>query len=101
MKEHRAEVKAWKKDLGDAKSKIVRLEKEATVKKENKHDLKAKLKKKYAKVIDKIEDPSSTMCSICALKISNFIPEYFCGEKYNPTCESCKANDTSWNPDDR
>ena len=26
--------------------------------------------------------------------------EYFCGEKFNPACQACKANDSSWCPDD-
>ena len=30
----------------------------------------------------------------------NYLPEYFCGDKFNPACESCKANDSSWDPDD-
>ena len=39
-------------------------------------------------------------CRICGLKILKYIPEYFLGEKFNPTCETCKACDSSWDPDD-
>ena len=46
------------------------------------------------------EDKNLVFCSLCAEHISNYIPEYFCGEKYNPACERCKANDSSWAPDD-
>ena len=105
LREHRAEVKAWKKDQGDARSKILKLEKEAIAKENNQQKFKqnnsrVKSNKKHVKTLDKKEYPSITLCSICALEISNFIPEYFCGEKYNPTCEKCKADDSSWNPDD-
>ena len=39
-------------------------------------------------------------CSICSLVIHDYIPEYFSGEKFNPACDSCKANDSSWDPND-
>ena len=29
------------------------------------------------------------MC-ICALKLENYVPDYFCGEQINPACEACK-----------
>ena len=70
--------------------------------KESKPDAsKKKATKKNAntksKSVRKIE---KNLCSICAIEISDYIPEYFMGEKYNPACLSCKANDSSWNPDD-
>ena len=41
---------------------------------------------------------AETLCSLCGASIPDFVPEYFCGEKYNPACEKCKADDSSWNP---
>ena len=56
---------------------------------------------KKRRVAHKINDKSEgTFCSICSLIIQDYIPEYFCGEKFNPACDSCKANDSSWAPDD-
>ena len=70
-------------------------------KQKSKHtESRVKSNKKHVKTVDIKEDLNVTLCSICAIEISNFIPEYFCGEKYNPTCENCKADDSSWNPDD-
>ena len=40
------------------------------------------------------------LCSLCGASIPNFVPEYFCGEKYNPACQACKACDSLWSPDD-
>ena len=44
-------------------------------------------------------DPNDSLCSLCAIEIQNYIPEYFCGKKYNPACEDCKEEDTLWSLD--
>ena len=48
------------------------------------------------------QDPSpiKVFCSLYATSSSDYLPEYFCGDKFNPACQSCKANDSSWDPDD-
>ena len=100
-KEHRAEVKSWRKDLGEEVKEKVKLEKT--------------LKKLLDKVGDEpptelIDTPadsitthnphtasppdssslsSSTFCSICAIPILNYVPKYFLSEKFNPACEKC------------
>merc|ERR1712240_9746 len=104
LKEHRAEIKLWKKDLGEARSKIIKLEKNA-LQTDDREKIrsdcsKVKSKKRATKKIEIKDDSSLTQCSICSLNIFKYIPEYFCGEKFNPACDSCKANDSSWNPDD-
>ena len=43
---------------------------------------------------------NATLCSLCAMEIPNFIPEYFCGKKYNHACNICEEKDSSWAPDD-
>ena len=35
---------------------------------------------------------SDTYCSICAEPIYAYIPEYFCGEKVNASCDRCKRD---------
>ena len=108
LKEHRAEVKALKKDLGDEIKEKIRLEKkleEAVCGNEN-----IKVNKKYKKKKKRFEKPaeselanltnSEILCSICATPILNFQPEYFCGEICNLACQTCKTQDSSWFQDD-
>ena len=33
--------------------------------------------------------PLEILCTICAVPIVDFKPEYFCGEMIHPTCENC------------
>ena len=47
-----------------------------------------------------IKSKNQVFCSICSWAIDDYIPEYFCGEKFNPACETCKARDSSWASDD-
>ena len=37
-------------------------------------------------------DMFTDTCSICAVEIRGYIPEYFCGEVVNPACDECKMN---------
>ena len=104
QKEHRSEIKTWRRELGHANSKIFRLEKQleqhasaASICPPKK--LKVKSYKRNGK-LDESKGTQNTICSICGLNITIYIPEYFLGEKYNPTCASCKASDSSWDPDD-
>ena len=40
------------------------------------------------------------MFCACVCIITNYIPDYFCGEKYNPACTPCKESDTTWSQHD-
>ena len=105
LKEHRAEVKAWKKDLGNERKERIKIEKEfEKVLGENKKKKNDKKKQETKPAKLKLSPPtkinSGISCSICATIIDNFQPDYFCGEMYNPTCQTCKANDSSWFQDD-
>ena len=107
-KEHRAEVKSWRQDLGNANSKIIKLEKKLEQQtsiskcqmKNTTNFKKHTSKSEVAKDQSEKENQNNIYCTICGLKISKHIPEYFLGEKFNPTCETCKACDISWDPDD-
>ena len=97
-KKHKAEVKNWRKKLGEETKTKIKLREQ--LQEYNKIDTtrKKKLKKnlKYASpLINENNNQSSIFCSICSLDIPNYIPEYFCGEKYNPTCETCKDENYS------
>ena len=55
------------------------------------------LKNIFYRDIDSYENASmaqafeaSCYCSICALEIENYVPDYFCGELINPACNACK-----------
>ena len=103
VKEHRSEVKALKKDLGEETRNRIKLEEKLAKlfnEKENKQVHEKKRRKKPVKKPAEPKPSPGIFCSICANPIDNYLPEYFCGEKFNPACQACKANDSSWCPDD-
>ena len=84
FKEHKAEVKAWKKDLGEANKEKIKLQN--------------KFNKKVANfatmtTTPPVSAPSSfepeVVCSICADPIIGYKPKYFLGEAFNPACSKC------------
>ena len=42
-----------------------------------------------------------TFCSMCANKIVDYVPEYFLGERFNPACDNCRANDSCWQSEEK
>ena len=111
-KEHRAEVKSWRKDLGDEVKKNVKLEK--TLKKyleAGKDETLPVLNGSSAVSItpsinpltasnpDNSSSSSSILCSICAIPIVNYVPKYFLGEKFNPACDKCDVDADEFNED--
>ena len=100
----KAEVKSWRKELGEERKAKMKLEENLEI---MKNELKLKElckkggKKAESKRIILVSDhKTETLCSLCAISIPDYIPEYFCGEKFNPACQACKAYDSSWDPDD-
>ena len=102
-KKHKAEVKNWRKKLGEETKTKIKLKEQLQDKENNKIDKEATTRKKKLKknqksaspLIKEKNNPSSIFCSICSLEIQNYIPEYFCGEKFNPTCQTCKDENNS------
>ena len=95
LKSHKAEVKAWREDLGEETKQKRKLEEKL---KENEST--AQSSATPAPTAVSISDtPSSnstskeTLCSICAVTIVNYIPVYFLDETVNPACEQCKDDD--------
>ena len=101
IKSHKAEVKYWRKELGEQTKINIKLEKKLEDAKNQ--DLSKPTKKKETvseKSTFRNEKTNEITCSICASNIPDFTPEYFCGELLNPACDACKACDSLWNPDD-
>ena len=100
-KKYKAEIKYWRKQLGEQTKMKIKLEEQLQDGENNEivkpTTTKKKLKKQVLKPVklNKNSNSSTTSCSICSLDIPEYVPEYFCGEKFNPTCESCKDKDFS------
>ena len=93
ISEYKKEVKSWRKELGEANKQHIKLKK--------KMDILQNLDNDYfepsSEIITQAEfdrvqhtrKDSATFCTICAVRIDNFMPEYFLGEQINPACKDC------------
>ena len=86
---HKAEIKSWRKVLGEERKRTAKLEQKLEMKsKEHDDDLKTKpfiLASSSASPTSN----SRTFCSICANEMFNYKTKYFRGEALNPACTSC------------
>ena len=98
LKEHKAEVKAWRIELGEETKLKIKLEEQLS----KSHEILTKSSSVLALpqppvVIESssnLKDNSKeTLCSICAVSIVNYMPVYFLGERFNPACDKCKESD--------
>jgi len=109
QKEHKLEVKAWRKDLGQAIKNHKKLEKKFyALNSDNEVSIncssKITSKENRNTTIDSVEikqnqsetSVGETLCSICASCIPEYTPKYFMGEIMNTACNYC--DDTA--PDD-
>ena len=104
-KVHKAEIKSWRKELGEVRKDNIKLEEKLEQQKndnENKKITKKDSKEVKSQNITPVLNPheTETFCSLCAIVIPDYIPEYFCGDRYNPACQPCKACDKLWDPND-
>ena len=108
-KEHKDEVKYWRKELGEETTTKIKL-KQRLYALENGIETKPTLagpRKKISPKNYKSETDSNsakilqdeTLCSMCSVCIQGYVPEYFLGERFNAACESCKSMDSSWTLD--
>ena len=103
-KEHKAEVKSWRDDLGEEVKQKTKLEiRLQTLESKRDDSLPTSLVPLISPIIPQPQ-PSpilmsnhETICSICAKSILNFTPKYFLGEKVNAACTNC---DDSFDYDD-
>ena len=106
IKNHKKEVKYWRTQLGEETKMKIKLKEKLEGPKDTTKNMLTKTKLKKQSVNKNSENnpaieenPNNSLCSLCAIEIQNYIPEYFCGEKFNPACEECKDKDTLWSPD--
>ena len=97
LKQNRAEVKVWKKELGQANSRIIKLEKK--IKMSKVPSIKTSVSKASHPteptsevIVEQIKDDME-LCSICATRILNYTPKYFMGNMFNPACENCSEEE--------
>ena len=98
LKEHRAEIKYGRKELGEETKLKIKLEEKLNEFDEHslKHpaDISGLQQESNHILFPKSPASEETLCSICASEIVNYVPKYFLGEIFNPACENC--DDTSW-----
>ena len=89
FKEHKSEVKAWRKELGEANREKIKLKEKL----EDKND--EKITKTNSPIL--VNEPlisqlprSEISCSICSEEIIDYKPKYFLGEIFNPACNKCE-----------
>ena len=98
-KEYRAEIKGWRKDLGEeTKQKLKLEEKLRELVSNSAHHVanftpvrneSSSSPADSQPLMDNAENSEETVCSICATPIVNYIQKYFQGEPFNPACEKC------------
>ena len=100
-KAFKAEVKQWKKDLGEERKLKIRLEKKL----ENSAQ-KPRLTSTSSQTVavlessfqttdaPKIQDEEIT-CTICAQPVSPYLPKFFHGIEVNPACKDCQYSSDS------
>ena len=102
LEKHRLEIKSWKKDLGRARSSHIKLEKKFALLEVDKTGIHLQIKPRVSEEESTVNvnafHGSDTLCSICAAVIPHYIPDYFCGEAFNPACSKCKGNDSEDDP---
>ena len=94
FKEHRNEIKAWRKDLGKAVNNHLKLEKKLAALEAKDSLILASDQDPYSKTssLNKLEDSQGEICTICSHFIPNYIPDNFMGEIINPACKQCKGS---------
>ena len=97
FKEHKCEVKMWRKELGEATRNHVNLQRkfdQLCADNEN-SSLKPNSQALVYEAVPPEPEPRSSsdvFCSICSDHIPKFIPEYFWGDKINPACQKCNID---------
>ena len=92
--EYKKEVKLWRKELGEASKRHIKLQKKMDVlqhfeQSPSKADINLQTQVDDLEQIHDSSSNSTTFCTICAGSIENFVPEYFCGDPINAICIKC------------
>ena len=102
IKEHRTEVKYWRKELGEEITLKLKLEEKLD---EKSHEsipcVTLPTALSHLVSTPQLHHPpsliSDIICSICGNPIENYIPKYFLGEEINAACNNCKEKTNSLN----
>ena len=97
-KECKAEVKSWRKDLGDERKYGIKLEKKLQeeltniTKKDTAETVPSSTVCSSSSSSNSILDPSEAekVCTLCAEPIPDYTPKYFMGTEIHPACISCQ-----------
>ena len=90
IKEHKAEIKVWRKDLGELKKENIKLKEKLSNKLDNQSVTASKVSSPATNENPHNQQPESeVVCSICANPILDYKPKYFLGEVFNPACNEC------------
>ena len=92
LKEHRTESKLLKKELGQANSKILKLEATSNFLK-SKESVCISLKSSHRNSRSVDTNADSKQCGICATQLDNYVQKYFMGNPISPVCKKCDIED--------
>ena len=92
------EVKSWKKELENANKNHLNLKKKLEILTVDRNsashiDLDDSSPSNFAFSVSAPSNfiqPNLAKCNICAADITDYLPEYFCGEAISPACNRCK-----------
>ena len=99
IKKYKADVKAWKNDLGEERRQKMKLEKKLEEKEKETVENTSTEIYDTPTMTDHIGVKDETLCSTCACPIVNYVPKYFLTERISPACDKC--DDYSWMSDDQ
>ena len=92
FKNHKSEVKSWRRELGEMTRKHKKLEKKFEVLSEGNVKSDPEIPEDIScegKDADQVTDEDLTICTLCGVEITNYVPDYFYGEVINPACSTC------------
>ena len=80
FKEHKVEVKSWRRDFGKMTTKFKNLERKFNVSTSEDTSMTETASSSGQQCA------SVVACTICSSSMSDYIPDHFCGIKLSPTC---------------
>ena len=102
FKQHKLEIKSWRRELGEMTRKHMKLQKKLELLSEE--NVNPRIESLDNAIIHKGKDQEVVrlsedlcLCSLCGIEIRNYVPDYFMGEIINPACNECKGADV-WDP---
>ena len=96
FKQHKVEVKSWRRELGEMTRKHIKLEKKLKLLTEENVPVPTSSIERLDNLVLKegvieLLEEDFDICSLCGVNIRNYVPDYFFGEIINPACIKCKG----------